>query len=106
MVDLKKTASNLGITVSDLVMLLDEYFVQATELLMLLTTALNNNDIKALSTAAHGLKGVSGNMGVETIAHIATDIEASAKIGEFENCKKLIQKAEATLQEEKIALAR
>jgi two-component system sensor histidine kinase/response regulator len=104
MVDLQKTSSNLGIDVSDLKMLLTEYFVQADEFLLLLKNASEGNDTITLVTHAHGLKGVSGNMGVESMQQLASDIEASAKIGEFENCIKLINKIEAVLQEEKLAL--
>jgi HPt (histidine-containing phosphotransfer) domain-containing protein len=57
--------------------------------------AIESGDAKAISAAAHALKGVSANLGFCAVNKVTAEIEAAAKAGE--NCEKFPQMLSETM---------
>lgn len=74
--------------------LIPGYLSNRAEDIVLLGTALSNNDFKSIEAMAHKIKGSAGGYGFETLGTIAAKMEASAKLGEkaeIENAFKAMQ---------------
>ena len=102
MIDLVKITTDLGINIEDFQMLLTEYFEQAKTLCDSLKVTAQKADVKNLLIHAHSLKGMSGNMGVESVREFATQIESAAKSDDLATCLKLIGECTKVLAEEEI----
>lgn len=59
-------------------LLLDSYRGEQDDLLRKLAAAASDGDSETLAQQAHALKGVSANLGLMQLSHVAADIEASA----------------------------
>jgi HPt (histidine-containing phosphotransfer) domain-containing protein len=64
--------------------LIDEYFDEIAFTLPKMDEAVEQQDANALYVLAHTLKSSSANMGAASIAAIAKQIEAAARVGEWE----------------------
>ena len=58
--------------------MLDSYRGEHDDLLRKLAAAASDDDNETLAQQAHALKGVSANLGLMQLSHVAADIEASA----------------------------
>lgn len=59
-------------------LLLQSYLSEQDDLLRKLAVAASDGDSETLAQQAHALKGVSANLGLMQLSHVAADIEASA----------------------------
>jgi HPt (histidine-containing phosphotransfer) domain-containing protein len=89
-------ASNLGLDKEDLDELLEIFTSSSFSDLEKINYGLKENNAENVSQAAHSIKGASGNLGFQTIASLAEDIEMAAKAGETNGLK---EKADIILEE-------
>lgn len=61
--------------------------------------SLDQNDFDAALTAAHTLKGVSGNLGIMSVFDICSEMVALIRKEEFDKAKQTYGKLEAAYQE-------
>lgn len=61
--------------------------------------AVESQDMKQLAEAAHGLKGISGNMGVVHLAELSLELEQRGKNEQCEQNEELCSRLQRTLQE-------
>jgi two-component system sensor histidine kinase/response regulator len=60
------------------------HFVEdALHCVTLIEQALDTNDLSTIQEAAHGLKGISRNMGADSLAQVAVDLEAACRAGDI-----------------------
>lgn len=64
--------------------LIDEYFAELASTLPRMEAAIEQRDSNSLYVLAHTLKSSSANMGAASIAAIAKQIEAAARVGEWD----------------------
>jgi len=69
---------------SALVALIDEYLSEIALALPRMDTAVENHNSNDLYVQAHTLKSSSANMGALTVAEISKQIEAAARVGEWD----------------------
>jgi len=74
--------------------LIDLYLSDSRRRLADIQNAVTVNDLKALSEAAHGLKGSSVSIGVSSVAKIAAQLERAARAGEESGIEALVFKVE------------
>lgn len=64
---------------------LKKYPANANKLLEELRVAVETMDYKGIEASAHGLKGVSANLGLQDIADISADLVADVRSDSFDN---------------------
>lgn len=89
-------ASNLGLDKEDLDELLDIFISTSFSDIEKINLGLAENNTDNVSRAAHSIKGASGNLGFQTIASLAKDIEMAAKTGDTQGLK---EKADIIFEE-------
>ncbi len=63
--------------------LLQEYLSDSPNQLQKLRAAVDGNDIAAIATVAHTLKGSSGNLGVSQLYQLCASLEKQARSGDL-----------------------
>jgi HPt (histidine-containing phosphotransfer) domain-containing protein len=71
--------------------LIDIYLDDAPRQLEALATAVSSQDTAGVSTAAHKLKGSSGNVGAEGLVALCQKLEASAKASRLQEIPPLFE---------------
>lgn len=80
-VDLQKIADELDFDLEDIEMLIEVFLESAEESLVLLKTAIQNNDLEEIFKSSHAIKGSSANLILTDISNIAKEIEKEARDG-------------------------
>ncbi|HSF10356.1 MAG TPA: response regulator [Nitrospirales bacterium] len=62
--------------------MIQKFVEDALQCVTLIEHALDKHNLTQLNEAAHGLKGISRNMGADSLAQLAVQIEATCKAGE------------------------
>ena len=62
--------------------MIQRFVEDALHCVTLIEQALDTHDLVQIQEAAHGLKGISRNMGANALAQVALDLEAACKAGE------------------------
>jgi len=62
--------------------MIQSFVEDALQCVTLIEQALDTQDLAKVQEAAHGLKGISKNMGANTLAQVALDLETACKAGE------------------------
>ena len=74
--------------------MIQKFVEDALECVTLIEQALDNHDLPHIQETAHGLKGISRNMGADALAEIALELEETCKQGEkdaFSGLRQTIQ---------------
>ena len=61
--------------------LLEEYLLDIPEQLQLLHAAIERNDVNAVTSISHSVKGSSGNLGITGLAQLCSNLEVEARSG-------------------------
>ncbi len=77
----EELAANLGLEPEEFTELVELFVETADDDLSKLNAALEANDVKQASDAAHSLKGSSGNLGFMEISEVARVVEEKARGG-------------------------
>ena len=85
--------------------LLDEYLDDTRMQLSSLRTAVDGNDIPAINSIAHTLKGSSGNLGIRGVYQLCDDFEQEAKSGVVVDAAASLQAIEGEFEQARLALA-
>jgi HPt (histidine-containing phosphotransfer) domain-containing protein len=80
-IDLEKLADAFGFDLDEIKMIIETFLKTASENLIDIKHAIENNDLEKLSKAAHSLKGSSSTLQLTEISELAKEIEADAKNG-------------------------
>ncbi len=75
--------------------MIQRFVEDALHCVTLIEQALDTHDVATIQEAAHGLKGISRNMGAEALAQVAVDLEIACKAGHTT----VLQSFRRTLQE-------
>jgi len=59
--------------------MIQKFMEDALECVILIEQALDNHDLSQIQETAHGLKGISRNMGANALAQVAVDLETACK---------------------------
>ncbi len=62
--------------------MIQSFVEDALECVTLIEQALDNHDLTQIQEAAHGLKGISRNMGATALAQVALDLETACRVEE------------------------
>ena len=85
--------------------LLDEYLDDTPKQLSQLHSAVVKNDLVAIDSIAHTLKGSSGNLGVHSVYQLCAVLEQEAKGGVVADAAASFATIEAEFEKAKVALA-
>jgi HPt (histidine-containing phosphotransfer) domain-containing protein len=61
--------------------MIERFMKDALHCVTLIEEALDKNDLTQIHETAHGLKGISRNMGANALAQVAVDLETACKAG-------------------------
>ncbi|MGH8186773.1 MAG: response regulator, partial [Steroidobacteraceae bacterium] len=78
--------------------LISTYITGCEETLQELRSAASRNDLPALASAAHKLKGASANLHINSLTQLALDVETRAKAGQSADWKGDVEKIGTELQ--------
>lgn len=87
--DLQKIADELEFDIEDVEMLLDVFIESAKESLVILETAIVNNDYDSIYSSAHSIKGSSANLTLDDISSLAKTLELAARNAEQINYQEI-----------------
>ncbi len=73
--------------------IIEVYLEDTPKRLVLLQTAFDKSDVKAMQEESHCLKGSSGNIGALKLSKICEEIELQSKSGSISNQNEYIQHA-------------
>lgn len=85
--------------------LFNEYLADAPLQLARLSDAVELNDIEAITSIAHTLKGSSGNLGIRGVSELSAKLEQEARSGTLKDVNASIAAIGAELAAAKAALA-
>ena len=97
-IDMEKTAAELGIPPAVLRKIIVEFLSGSDEYIDGLSSAVESEDMKALTQSAHRLKGAAANLRLKQVAALAGRIEESAKNGGGEEYAYLIAQIKSQLE--------
>jgi HPt (histidine-containing phosphotransfer) domain-containing protein len=78
-IDLQKIADKLDFDLEDIEMLLEVFIESAKESLEILKDAIDINNMEAISSSAHAIKGSAANLTLNEISDIAKEMEHNAR---------------------------
>lgn len=78
-IDLKIIAQELGFEVEDVEMLVEVFLETSIDSMQDLKDAIDVNDLDAIFSSAHAIKGSAANLTLLEITNIAKDIEENAR---------------------------
>lgn len=88
--DIEKTASYLMVKPEELVSILEFFFSESLEILTDCETGIRACDFDLLKKSFHSLKGSSSNFRMESLRHLAADLEAGAASNDLAAVSKLL----------------
>jgi len=71
-------------------MLFESFIAEGNETLIMIETALKNNDYKTIGEVVHALKGLAGTMGVSQVFELCKDIDAALKQSNINEAMRLL----------------
>jgi len=92
MIDRVKLAEDFGFSIDDINKLIEAFVKNAYSSLEDMKKAIANLDMTSISSAAHSIKGISGNLKQNHIFELASDIEQHAKTNQDNDYTELYHK--------------
>jgi HPt (histidine-containing phosphotransfer) domain-containing protein len=91
---IKAIVNDHGFTEDDAEEFLNEYLSILPDNISALKNAIDRTDFNSVISIAHTLKGSSGNLRMNTLMKIATELEQAGKVADESLCRKLIANIE------------
>ena len=98
-IDKSQALNDLNLTEEIYDDFLSDFLIQAESKMSSITASLHKNDLKNAADHAHSLKGIAGNMRLDSCFSIARDVELTLKAGETEPISKLLTDLSEAVQE-------
>lgn len=96
-VNLDQLKQNIGDDKSLLQELIDIFIHTGPDMITAIKAALTAQDAKALTRAAHALKGTAGNFGAETVVRLAAKLESLGDDAQLAGTQQLLEDLEREL---------
>lgn len=78
-IDLQKIADELDFDLEDVEMLLEVFLDSSKEILLALKESIEKNDLEAIFSSSHAIKGSAANLTLNEISDLAKEMEHNAR---------------------------